>query len=271
MKKFNLLKISVVSLLLAVLLGGCAPPPGGHLWGEDVTLAPGWSRLAKAAADAALAPETWAPLAGAGVFWAGGLDHPVSDWAVDHHPVFGSQSGADHASDYLLEASMAAYAASGLAVPSGDQHGEWALNKAKAGAVGIAAFLAAESLITPIKNISDRTRPDGSDTESFPSGHATDSALFTTLASRNLEYLPLSPYQRTLSRAGLAGLTVGTAWARVEAGKHFPSDVLAGAAIGHFFGVFFNDAFLAPGSPVALDTSVDLPNKGGSLTLHWRY
>jgi hypothetical protein len=54
MKKFNLLKISVVSLLLAVLLGGCAPPPGGHLWGEDVTLAPGWSRLAKAAADAAL-------------------------------------------------------------------------------------------------------------------------------------------------------------------------------------------------------------------------
>jgi membrane-associated phospholipid phosphatase len=271
MKNVLQLKISLTLLVLAVLLGGCAPPPNGHLWGKDVTLTPGWSRLGKAAADAALAPETWAPLAGAAVFWAGGLDHSVSDWAMDHHPLFGSQSGARNASDYLLGASMAAYAATGLAVPSGEHPGEWVLNKTKGGVVGIAAFSATEGLTSLHKDASGRKRPDNSDTDSFPSGHASGSAVFTTLASRNLEYLPLSPFQRTVARGGLAALTAGTAWARVEAGKHFPSDVLAGAAIGHFFGAFLNDAFLAPGSPVTLATSVDLPEKRGLITITWRY
>jgi len=36
----------------------------------------------------------------------------------------------------------------------------------------------------------------------------------------------------------------GTAWARVEAGVHYPSDVLAGAALGNFLTAFIHDAFL---------------------------
>jgi len=44
-----------------------------------------------------------------------------------------------------------------------------------------------------------------------------------------------------------------TAWARVEAGKHYPSDVLAGAALAHFVTVFIHDAFLG------------LPNDEGHL------
>jgi len=47
----------------------------------------------------------------------------------------------------------------------------------------------------------------------------------------------------TSLRIGLASLTTGTAWARVEAGKHFPSDVLAGMALGHLIGAFINDVF----------------------------
>jgi hypothetical protein len=34
------------------------------------------------------------------------------------------------------------------------------------------------------------------------------------------------------------------AWARVEGAKHFPSDVLAGAALGYFITAFIHDAFL---------------------------
>jgi len=30
----------------------------------------------------------------------------------------------------------------------------------------------------------------------------------------------------------------------LEAGSHYPSDVFAGVAIGHFIGAFINDAFL---------------------------
>jgi membrane-associated phospholipid phosphatase len=271
MNKSGLLKFPALFFLMSLFLGGCAPPPNGHLWGEDATLRPGWARLGKAAADAALAPETWATLAGAAVFWAADLDDPVSDWAVDHHPLFGSRKGAENASDYLLGASIASYGITVLATPSGDHAGQWTLNKVKGGTIGTAAFLATDGLTVLLKDATGRSRPDGSDHESFPSGHAADSAVFTTLASRNLEYLPLSPCQRTIARAGLGALTVGTAWGRVEAGKHFPSDVLAGAAIGHFFGAFFNEAFLTPASPATFDTTLDLSEKKGMLTLHWEY
>jgi hypothetical protein len=44
--------------------------------------------------------------------------------------------------------------------------------------------------------------------------------------------------------AGLTGLTLATGWARVEAGFHYPSDVLVGMAIGDFNGAFFDGAFM---------------------------
>jgi hypothetical protein len=34
---------------------------------------------------------------------------------------------------------------------------------------------------------------------------------------------------------------------RVEAGAHYPSDVIVGMAIGDFFGAMFDDAFLGDG------------------------
>jgi len=37
-----------------------------------------------------------------------------------------------------------------------------------------------------------------------------------------------------------------TAWARVEGGVHFPSDVLLGIGLANFFANFVNKAFLNP-------------------------
>ncbi len=74
----------------------------------------------------------------------------------------------------------------------------------------------------------------------FPAGLTAASSL----ASRNLTYVCLSPAARLGCRIGLVLLTAGTAWARVKAKKHYPSDVLAGMALGHFLGAFMNDAFL---------------------------
>ena len=42
----------------------------------------------------------------------------------------------------------------------------------------------------------------------------------------------------------LYALTLGTSWARIEAGWHYPSDTLAGMALGNFIASFINDAFL---------------------------
>jgi membrane-associated phospholipid phosphatase len=85
-----------------------------------------------------------------------------------------------------------------------------------------------------LKGTIQRERPDGSDMASFPSGHSTRAFSYATFASRNLELVDLPEGARTGLRVGLFTLAGATAWARVEAGKHYPSDVLAGAALGRF-------------------------------------
>jgi hypothetical protein len=59
-----------------------------------------------------------------------------------------------------------------------------------------------------------------------------------------------------------AALTVGTAYARVEARQHFPSDVLAGAALGHFIGVFADEAFLGSEQRYRVLPMVDVSRSG---------
>jgi membrane-associated phospholipid phosphatase len=75
---------------------------------------------------------------------------------------------------------------------------------------------------TLLKATVPRNRPDDTG-NSFPSGHATAAFTAATLAWRNS-----GPW------AGVPayGLAAATAFSRVEAGRHFPSDVLAGAALG---------------------------------------
>ena len=122
-----------------------------------------------------------------------------------------------------------------------------------------------------LKETIHRPRPDTSDrseaTKSFPSGHTSHTAVFTTLASRNVATLPWPEASRTAPQAGLIGLTIGTAWARVEAKQHFPSDVLFGAALGNFFGAFMNEAFLGLDGGVTIQPS----REGVVLGLRWAW
>ncbi len=65
---------------------------------------------------------------------------------------------------------------------------------------------------------------------------------------------------------GFHGMAAATAWARVEAGKHHVTDVLAGYALGHFIGRFTNELFM---EATAGRAGVDIvPVDGGwALTL----
>ena len=253
---------SALILLFLLLLSACGTLPNGRLWGETATLQPGWQRVETAARNAALAPQTWAPLAGAALFGATSWDQRVSDWARDHHPVFGSRSAAGAGSDALAYTTGALYGVTVLAAPGGSQSKPWLEAKLKGGTVGAAALLGSLGITEGLKAASHRPRPDRSDHQSFPSGHATGAAALATLASRNLAVLPLTPAERAAARVGLGGLVAATCWARVEAGKHYPSDVLAGAAVGHFFSAFLNDAFLGLGADAPLRTTLDLSRRG---------
>lgn len=58
-----------------------------------------------------------------------------------------------------------------------------------------------------------------------------------------------------------------TAWARVAANKHYPTDVLAGAALGHFLMAVIHDSFMGLDESVHVSMQLDADN-GGMLTLY---
>src|SRR5262245_43656875 len=231
----------------ALLLVGCGTLPNGHAWGESATLSPGWERVRVSAVNAASSAWVWAPLVGAGVLQIDNWDHRISDWARAETPVFGSAQNAAHWGDDLRSTAVIAHLATVVATPGGDSGPDWLLNKARGYGVQLAAAAVAGGTTKVLKTVTGRERPDGKDDESFPSGHAVVSAVYDRLAADNLGSIEMSPGLRIGLTAGLDAVTVATAWARVEAGAHFPSDTMVSIAIGNFCGVFFNDAFLGLG------------------------
>jgi membrane-associated phospholipid phosphatase len=88
------------------------------------------------------------------------------------------------------------------------------------------AILLAGVIVTPMKFAIGRPRPDGSNKISFPSGDVASLTAFLVPVASVL------PAIRPVAVAGVAA--VGAV--RVANGFHFPSDILAGAAIGIFAG-----------------------------------
>jgi hypothetical protein len=265
---FTFLMFSIISLMI---LQGCGTISSGQKWGHDATLTPGWDRVRTSAVNAALSPETWGPVAGALALQAGNMDHRISDWASDKNPVFGSQDNAGKWSDYLRDASGAVYLITVITTPSGDDTSEWLAAKAKGLAIGLAASEVTGGGTSLLKRAAGRTRPDGSNDAGFPSGHASGSAVFTTLARRNLEAIPMSHGGRIAADIGIAGLSFATGWARVEAKKHYPSDVLVGYALGHFFSAFINDAFLGVDKEKTPIITMEPSRKSVYLGLNWSF
>jgi membrane-associated phospholipid phosphatase len=88
------------------------------------------------------------------------------------------------------------------------------------------AVLLASLIVTPTKLIVGRSRPDGSNHMSFPSGDVGSLAAFV---------VPIVSAFPAIGPVAFAGV-VAVGAVRVANGFHFPSDVLAGIAIGIFAG-----------------------------------
>jgi len=82
-------------------------------------------------------------------------------------------------------------------------------------------------VVTSVKLLARRERPDGSDFHSFPSGHTSGAFTASTVLSRRYGWKIGAPAY---------ALATLTAMDRMEDRKHFASDVVAGAALGIIIG-----------------------------------
>lgn len=254
---------------MILLTASCGTLQNGQRWGEDATLLPGSDRMEKAASTAIREPATWIPAVGAAVISIGKFDHRISNWASEKTPIFGSMDRAGKASDAMDSAAGVGVFLTALAAPSGSDPGEWAVSKAKGFAVEYGALAATGGATRTIKGWVGRERPDESDNSSFPSGHSSHAFASAMLDERNVESLPISPAGKWVLDTAFYSLAVGTAWARVEAKKHFPTDVMAGAALGSFISAFVHDAFMGLDRGTEMSVSIQPGRAVAILRFDW--
>jgi membrane-associated phospholipid phosphatase len=262
LKRSNLMVLLAVAFIIFAMTG-CGTLKNGQKWGEDAIYLVDFKRISDAAYHAFFDLQTLIPAAGALVCTVDHYDQKVSKWATSHHPIFGSKDSASQASDYLLYGLGAETLVTALATPSGKDPKDWVYSKAKGVSVELGAELVNVGITSLLKDATGRTRPDGGG-KSFPSGHSSDAFSSATLSNRNLNSITMPEGVRMPLQIGNLLLATGVAWARVETGKHYPSDVLAGAALGHFLSAFIYDAFMGVPEDERLGLYV-LPSKHGVM------
>lgn len=258
-------------LLSMLVLTGCGTMRNGRGWGQDAVYPVSWERVQTAATNALFDYQTLIPVAGALIFLIDDWDHQVSDWAVDHTPIFDSKEDAKDASDDLRDFLQLEALVTGLLAPSGDEPGGWMAAKTKGFAVELAAAGATGMITSFSKDATNRERPDERNDNSFPSAHASAAFSAATLANRNIDVLNWpKPAKRTLQVTNLL-LATGVAWARVEGERHYPTDVLIGAALGSFLSSFIHDAFMGAPDDDRFQFLVCPQKDGGSVQIAFSF
>jgi membrane-associated phospholipid phosphatase len=183
-----------------------------------------------------------------------GLDPSTIKLSVDRNIVGNRSTSAKTASDWTRNAALLMpWALAALTGPDGDRWhamgprmGVWAETffvSMGATALGKAAF----SRPRPFAYLPSDQRPDDAAYDlsqerafvSMPSGHASAAWTATGLAmTEHLLYRPDAHWLERVSVGFLGGaLAASTSTMRVEAGQHFPTDVIAGSALGLMSGV----------------------------------
>ena len=265
----------------AIVLGGCMPASPGigpdieatarttdACWGEDARLIPPLERVRHAAVRAVTDLEFLIPVALGSIFLIDDHDERLSDWAVGRTPLFGAEKGACDASNAMRAVLRGEAVATGIISTSGDSAGDSLYPKAKGFAVETAVFLAVDGATDLLKKESDRRRPNGHGDRSFPSGHSSQASCYGALASLSLDYVEMPAGARQAAKWANSALVYGTAWARIEGRKHYPSDVLFGIALGRVLTVFVFDAFLAD---TGAQIEVRSGEEGVGFSIEWKF
>lgn len=225
----------------------------------------GWKRAGKAAWENFKKPAVWVPLAGSAAFAATNADQWVSDKAAESDIIFDSPEDARDASNQIKDLSMAAmFVSTQVPVPN-DETGR-AKRLAVAGMGAVATFGTTQVL----KSTITRDRPDDSGDNSFPSNHTSEVAHAMTQVRRNMHTV-LRPggTGRLLTDISIYTVEGVQGWARVEGGKHWPSDVMFSIAMGNWIAGFFYDWFIDDPENANWAVSFGPSDDGESMVLNW--
>lgn len=138
--------------------------------------------------------------------------------------------------------------ASGLVAAAAHKDGKGALQLAE-------AYGTAMAVVYILKPTIDRQRPDGG-SQSFPSGHSASAFAGAAFLQRRYGW-----------RYGAPAYALATfvAWSRVEAKRHWTSDVIAGGAIG----IAGSLVFTRPFARVAVQPAFVPRGAGVTLAVRW--
>ena len=157
------------------------------------------------------------------------------------------------------------------ATPDGNLSKDWFISKAKGIIVQEVANFSVYELTKFMKKEIVRTRPDGSGNDSFPSLHTSYATSRSMLAMKNIKTLPVNGTLKTAMECAVGTLPYLMGWARIEAGAHYPSDVLVSVFLGNFISGFINDAFLLPSQDDEQKISIGLTKTGYSVSISFKF
>jgi membrane-associated phospholipid phosphatase len=247
-------------LVICIVTGGCASVPHG-----SVGLG---QRIKYAAVKGVSDPLTWGSALGASLMPIADMDYRLSDWAKTKTPIFGGQAKALDASDRLRRFADYGSMASLVAAPAGTA------NWIAASTEGLVDAALSHTLTLNTTGVSKREvgrrRPHRLGNDSFPSAHSSTAFNYAAVGREVVPTLGLNSLAQTGLSATFNTLAIATAWARVEGGVHYPSDVLFGAAVGNFFGIFVYELMLGPDKAFQLTLS-PTGGDGYSLQVGWPY
>lgn len=230
-------------LIFLLLISSCSLFTRKGRWGEKAIYPVKWNNVKKSFVKNITSRHVWIPATAGLILQVDNYDSKITEWA-ERNGIWSTNSATD-LSDTLKNVLEVEMYTSILFTSSSD--GNWkkyTMNKVKGTVVVNSSAALAHGTTSFIKDTVYRERPDRSDTKSFPSGHSTEAAAFRMVTTKNLDSTDIHPALRDGINILNGGLTATIMWSRVEAKKHYPSDALAGYAIGSFMSGFIYDAFM---------------------------
>ena len=248
-----------------VILTGCVTSPKNK-WDASKSILPKWNSVKRSAVNAAKDTFTWAPLTTAFLFTLNDYDQKALRWATKEKPRYWGLESAKKKSNELLDALKANLLISSLAANANSDS-----RLANDLAFQLTAIGINHVATNTLKQVTDRKRIDRdvSDTEndSFPSLHASSSAIITRLTVTNIDRVNISEVQKSLWKFSTITATALTGIERVKGKRHYPSDVFAGYALGNFLGIFLTDLFLPQDEQLPLKINLFVAPYGDAMLL----